>query len=154
MYLCEIFDACRERNIEKVQRLSLVCTQKELNIVMYNSCSIGDMDIVQLMISKGANDWNTGLICACDGRHSDIIKLMISKGADSWNKVLYFCSDDIEIIHFLIILGTGIENFMSKNEIEYYKKYLLLKLCQEKNDKYFLSKYFNDDIIYMICRYM
>jgi len=33
------------------------------------------------MISKGANDWNYGLYGACYGGHMELVKLMISKGA-------------------------------------------------------------------------
>ena len=72
------------------------------------------MDIVNLMISKGADNWgygdyscacdeghmeigkfndclkvqmswNWGLKGACDGGHMDIVNLMISKGANVWD---------------------------------------------------------------------
>ena len=54
-----------------------------------NACEGGHMDIVQLMIQKGADDWNGGLWKACYGGHMDIIQLMIQKGAYNWNGGLW-----------------------------------------------------------------
>jgi hypothetical protein len=48
---------------------------------LYGACLSGRMNLIELMISKGANDWNYGLSAACQGDHKEIIKLMISKGA-------------------------------------------------------------------------
>jgi len=31
--------------------------------------------------TKGADDWNDGLNCACEGGHLECVKLMIQKGA-------------------------------------------------------------------------
>ena len=42
----------------------------------------GHRDLVDLMIIKGANDWNRGLSGACEGGHRDLVDLMILKGAD------------------------------------------------------------------------
>ena len=38
-------------------------------------------DIVNLMISLGANYWNRGLMFACLGGHRNLVNLMIEKGA-------------------------------------------------------------------------
>jgi ankyrin repeat protein len=50
------------------------------------ACKGGHMDIVKLLIEKGANYWNGGLYAACDYGHMDIAKLMIENGAVSNNK--------------------------------------------------------------------
>jgi ankyrin repeat protein len=47
----------------------------------------GHIDIVKMMIDKGANDWNWGLRGACRSGHIEIIKLMIDKGANNWNLI-------------------------------------------------------------------
>lgn len=47
---------------------------------LYGACQGGYLNIIELMIEKGANDWNKGLIGACYGGHMDMVKLMIQKG--------------------------------------------------------------------------
>jgi len=39
-------------------------------------------EIIDLMISKGANDWNYGLFGACQSKNKEIALLMVKKGAD------------------------------------------------------------------------
>ena len=46
---------------------------------------------IQQMIKNGANDWDTGLNGACEGRHVEIVKLMIEKGANDWDAGLGRC---------------------------------------------------------------
>ena len=41
--------------------------------------------IVNLMIEKGANHFNSGLYYACKGGHKEIVNLMMEKGADDFN---------------------------------------------------------------------
>ena len=48
----------------------------------------GHMDIVQLMLDKGATNYNSGLFGAALGGHMDIVQLMLYKGADDYNKGL------------------------------------------------------------------
>ena len=48
------------------------------------------------MIAKGANsplDWNGALMGASRGGHIDIVQLLISKGADDWNLALRTASN-------------------------------------------------------------
>ena len=52
----------------------------------------GNKEIVEMMIEKGADDWNEGLIIACYEGNKEIVELMIEKGADNWNRGLrYAC---------------------------------------------------------------
>ena len=45
----------------------------------------GHMDIVNLMISKGADKWNYGLYSACERRtHGNCKFNDVSKGANNW----------------------------------------------------------------------
>ncbi len=59
------------------------------NVGLEGACFCGHIDIVKLMIEKGANYWNWGLSNACEGGHESIVKLMIEKGANDWNWGLY-----------------------------------------------------------------
>jgi len=47
----------------------------------------GHMDIVQLLLSKGA-DPDAGLESAAEGGHMDIVQLMLSKGATNLDSAL------------------------------------------------------------------
>ena len=57
---------------------------------LYGACLGGHRDLVDLMIEKGADNWNWGLYSACLGGHRDLTVLMISKGANHWNLGLYY----------------------------------------------------------------
>jgi ankyrin repeat protein len=52
------------------------------------ACYGCNIEIIQLMISLGADDFNGGLSNACKGGHMDIVKLMISLGANDFNQSL------------------------------------------------------------------
>ena len=47
------------------------------------------MEIVKLMVAKGADDWNGGLKGACFGGRVEIVRLMAAKGATNWNGGLF-----------------------------------------------------------------
>ena len=69
-----------------------------------NACYDGHIDIVKLLIEKGANDLNWGLYNACYNGHIDIVKLLIEKGADDLNLGLSNAcyNNQIEIIALLL----------------------------------------------------
>ena len=52
---------------------------------LHGACRGGNIDLVNLMIEKGADDWDWGLSGACIGGNIDLVNLMIEKGADDWN---------------------------------------------------------------------
>ena len=56
-----------------------------IGIMDYLEHEGGHMNIVQLMIECGANDWNSGLSGACEGGHIVIVQLMIERGATYCN---------------------------------------------------------------------
>ena len=62
---------------------------------LIGACSGGCKEMVELMIAKGADDWNNGLIGACLGGHKEMVELMIAKGADDLNSE---SSEDIILI--------------------------------------------------------
>ncbi len=75
------------------------------NDMMYEACQGGYLEIVKLMIEKGANNWNWGLYGACRGGHMEIVKFMIEKGADNWNWGL--CGGHMEIVKLMIEKGAN-----------------------------------------------
>ena len=72
-------------NIALLGHGELCLTLKRKNLGLGGACEGGHLALVELMISRGANDWNWGLGCACEGGHLVIAELMISRGANNWN---------------------------------------------------------------------
>jgi hypothetical protein len=64
----------------------LIMTPKQIdfNPKMDTAARGGHLDIVKLMIEKGANDFNRAIVLAAGGGHLDIVKLMIEKGATNF----------------------------------------------------------------------
>ena len=77
------------------------------NLGLYYACKGGHLDIVNLMIEKGAKHWNYGLQGACEGGHLAIVNLMIDKGANNWNLGLYYACEGghLNIINYMIEKG-------------------------------------------------
>ena len=76
---------------------------------LYGACFNGDMEIINLMIKKGANDWDVGLNGACYGGNMEIVKLMIEKGANAWNLGYAGCffNQGTEIMNLMIEKGAN-----------------------------------------------
>lgn len=64
-------------------------------------------EIVELLISKGANNWHTGFMSACEGGNRKIIELMISKGVKDWRRGLVraCAGGHREIVELMIAKG-------------------------------------------------
>jgi hypothetical protein len=57
---------------------------------LYGACRGGHKELVELMIVCGAGDWNRGLYGACLGGHKELAELMIAQGANKWDNGLYW----------------------------------------------------------------
>ena len=81
----------------------------KIDIIFDFACINGHIDIVNLMIEKGANDWNGSLFNACWNGHIDIVNLMIDKGANDWNGGLYHACyrGNIDIVNLMIEKGAN-----------------------------------------------
>jgi Ankyrin repeats (3 copies) len=73
----------------------------------------GQMEIVKLMIEKGATDFNSSMMYAAEEGHMEIVKLMIEKGATYFNAGLIIVAGrgDMEIVKLMI--EKGATNFNS-----------------------------------------
>jgi ankyrin repeat protein len=65
------------------------------------------LEIIKLMIKKGADDFNNGLTRACSGKNIEIIEYLITQGANDWNDgFLEACNAGIiKIVELMIIHG-------------------------------------------------
>ncbi len=74
-------------------------------------CVVLVIEIIELLIKRGANDWDEGLKYACKGGHKRIVELMLEKGATNLNKGLRHLYIDNKKIAFLLIeKGADINN--------------------------------------------
>ena len=71
----------------------------EINWEMAEAAFFGYLDIVHLMLFRGANNYNTGLmtaasgghlamVAAADHGHIEIVRLMLSHGATDFNRAM------------------------------------------------------------------
>jgi len=70
---------------------------------MFDPGEVGHMDIVQLMIQKGATQFNSSMYWAARGGHLNIVQLMIQKGADDFNSAINIATEEkhMDIINYL-----------------------------------------------------
>ena len=87
----------------------LIVRLKRKYTSLYAVCQSGNIDVVNLMISLGANDWNGGLSGACIGGHLELAKLMISHGANDWNWGLRGAcgGGHLELVNLMIFHGAN-----------------------------------------------
>lgn len=82
------FNVCRYCDTDIVKAIIKKKRFRNWNPGLYGACRRGDMETVQLMISKGANGWEDAFIRACIGGNLEIVKLMMSKDvsefAEKW----------------------------------------------------------------------
>jgi len=79
------------------------------NHAFRSACECGNMEVVNLMIDNGVDDWKKGLDGACDGGHPQMAKYMISKGAkfSHYNFWMASLGGNIEIFEFNHLLLTN-----------------------------------------------
>jgi ankyrin repeat protein len=78
------------------------------NMAMYYAARGGNMEIVKLMIEKGATDFDWGMKNAANGGNMEIVKLMIEKGATDFDWGMYYASEGghMEIVKLMIEKGS------------------------------------------------
>jgi len=81
-----------------------------IDLCLNNAARHGCVEMVQLMIDKGAEDLAGGLISACAGGHVDAAKLMMKKGASAWDWGLFRASYNGHIPTAQLMLAAGAKN--------------------------------------------
>ena len=82
-----LHEASKQGHLDLVQ-LFITKGANDLDKALYGASLGGHKDLVQFFIDKGANDWNLALQGASEGGHKDLVQLFIDKGANDWNKAL------------------------------------------------------------------
>ena len=106
--------ACLQGNMYLVKKILEQETVHNINLYFKYSCSVGNRDLVNLMIERSANNWNYGLNGACFGGHLDIANFMIDRGADNWNDGLkYACEGGhLDLAMLMIERGANYWNYL------------------------------------------
>ena len=110
-YLEHGLDVIKDTDEEKMNRGLgyLHDTIQSVNSGLYGACRGGQLELAELMISKGANYYDWGLFGACKGGHVTLAELMISKGAKDWNYGLYGAclGDHLELVQLMTSKGVN-----------------------------------------------
>lgn len=85
----------------------LPITYYDEEICLHFACRSGNRGLVEFAISKGAHDWNTGLVCACHAGHREIGEMMLDHcdGPQKYWLSAASIGGNVELIK--IILGFG-----------------------------------------------
>lgn len=86
-----LYEACL-RGHEEIVNLLISKGADSWDYGLHATCRGGHLKIAQLMISKNTKntgDFDFGLYGACRGGHMELVNLMIFKGANNWNVGLY-----------------------------------------------------------------
>lgn len=105
----EIFkQACKNNNLDEICKIA---SQRGYNWVLREACVERCINIINLAIEKGANDFDQALYGACEGGNMEIVNLMIEKGAKIGYSILFWAclGGHIEIINLMI--KKGAKNF-------------------------------------------
>lgn len=101
-----LYDACKKGNLEIIKLLIQNITEIiDWDILLFYACYGGaTLGIIEFIIGKGSNNWDTGLRGACSGGHFEIVKYMIDKGSTDFTNGLYHAciGGHLDIIKFLI----------------------------------------------------
>ena len=83
-YICEFGENHKRGSLSLIRRF-IYGRDPNWNEGLEGACLVGNIDIINFLISKGANDLRSGLWEACRGGHMCVVKLLISMGADEWD---------------------------------------------------------------------
>lgn len=66
-----------------------------------------DRELIELLISKGVNNWDSGLTGAAKGGHKDLVDFFIEKGANNWSRGLFGAAEGghRDLVDFFIEKG-------------------------------------------------
>lgn len=123
----------RHGNIELV-KMMLSLGANYYNGALINASLGGHNEIVDMMLSLGANNYDGALNHASYGGHIDIVRLMISLGADNYDMALVNACDGghIDIVRLLLSLGARFDN----SNVYYLNVYKLLKQNNQLCDNF------------------
>lgn len=83
----DLFNVCKEGDLLSVSKCKLDSSWVKSGLV--SAYRGGYKQLIELMILKGANQWDDGLYYGCEPGHIEIVELMIAKGSDIFDLGLW-----------------------------------------------------------------
>lgn len=116
-----------DENINNAEILELLIKKgaNEYNYYMYHTCLHGLTDFVEVLVTNGATNWDNGLLGACKGGYPDLVRLMINYGAKLNINLMY----NFETCWYLhpdickILITNGANEFERLVETDNFKLY-------------------------------
>ena len=162
----QLYKAATEGDLNEIKRLIKKSVIESNHYFNWNwgmsvAARGGHIDIVKLLIEKGADYWNGGMRGAALGGHIDIMEFFIEKGADDWNKGINGAvrGGRMDIIEFFInkLFNECLFNDNLPYESDHYTREDYIKF---HNDYYYkniqiLKQFLVDDIVeYVLYDYL
>ncbi len=123
VFLMELYQAHCEIDIGKA--MTMACSEGNLSLVKYmldnhtveprweywmlEACYNGSVELIYLMIERGARDWNRGLWHACSRGNLDAAILMLDLGATETTSCFYNACQNGHASVAKMLLGYGVD---------------------------------------------
>jgi hypothetical protein len=133
-------DEAAEGGHMEIVKLMIEKGATAFNSAMVYAAEGGNMEIVKLMIEKGATAFNSAMVYAVRGGHMEIVKFMIEKGATNFSWAMAFAAEggQMEIVKFMIEKGATNFNW-SMNDASKGGHMEIVKFMIEKGARNFDS---------------
>lgn len=133
----ELPELCKNGDYENA-KIALARMFQDINYCFAMACMSGNMQLVNLFVLIGADDWNHGCYRACQKGHVEIVKQMLEKGANDFDKFVFGAMDGYHYNIIKLISEKDI-NCLSQLLIEDIIKLLELGLNIKKlyNNKFY-----------------
>ncbi len=120
----DYYSLCRYGKLDQIQDIP----SEHLNDGLDAACLSGHINMVEFLLSKGANDLNRGLYNACIDGNIKIINLLLSKGANDFNRGLdgasyCYLTTKKDIILLMIIKGAAASLTSLREEVNISRCY-------------------------------
>lgn len=81
--------------------------EEDYDVLMYQAAALGNLEMIDLLISLGATDFNKAMVKAAVKGHVEVVKFMIQKGSNNFTEVLnhVVITKNIEIVIMILRLG-------------------------------------------------
>lgn len=93
------------------------------------------MNIVKLLVDRGANGFNRALSSACSSNNADCIQFLIDKGANNWDDGLMTAFKAKAVSAIVIMIKNGAK--LTKNSYKYLKNPIKKSALVENLYRYF-----------------
>jgi len=130
--------ACEYNRLSIVNLLIKKIDDEYINWGLFGACTGGNLDIVKLMISHGANKFKIALCCACKGRNKEIISLLVSHGANNFEFGLMSACNagNIAMVYEMIDRGASIRTLDTLDDFWKFNRKILfgfinISLCDD-----------------------